>query len=97
VRDPEIARPDVVDQRREVVRALALRPGEHVVDIGAGPGFLAVEMAAALGRDGRCTPSTRATACAPSPRHAPDRLDGAPVEIADGSAHLLQLPDSSVC
>ena len=97
MRDPEIARPDVVDQRREVVRALALRPGEHVVDIGAGPGFLAVEMAAALGRDGRVQavdPSDSMRTLAEARTRPPD---GAPVEIADGSAHLLQLPDSSVC
>jgi len=36
--------PDVVQQRREVLAALALCPGERVVDLGSGPGLLALEM-----------------------------------------------------
>ncbi len=45
--------PDVVDQRRVIRAALALKPGEHVLDIGSGPGFLAGEMAEEVGADGR--------------------------------------------
>ena len=45
--------PDVVDQRRAIRAALALQPGEHVLDIGSGPGFLAAEMAEEVGADGR--------------------------------------------
>jgi len=45
--------PDVVAQRQEVLRALELRPGERVLDIGSGPGFLASEMAVAVGPSGR--------------------------------------------
>jgi arsenite methyltransferase len=44
--------PDVIAQRREVLRALALRPGQRVLDIGSGPGLLALEMAAAVERSG---------------------------------------------
>lgn len=29
--------PDVVAQREAVLRALRLRPGEHVLDVGSGP------------------------------------------------------------
>jgi ubiquinone/menaquinone biosynthesis C-methylase UbiE len=88
--------PDVVGQRREVRRILALRPDEHVVDIGAGPGLLAVEMAAEVGRDGRVhaiepSGSMRALAAA---RTRP--ADAAPVEIAAGSADALPLPEASV-
>jgi arsenite methyltransferase len=88
--------PDVVGQRHEVVRALALRPGEHVVDIGAGPGFLAVEMAAALGPDGRVhaiDPSESMRALANARTRPPN---AAPVEISAGSAEALPLPDTSV-
>src|SRR4051794_14510002 len=41
--------PDIVGQRASVLSMLMLRPGEHVLDIGAGPGFLAAEMAAEIG------------------------------------------------
>jgi arsenite methyltransferase len=43
---------DVVEQRATIVRALELRPGERVLDLGCGPGFLASEMAEAVGEGG---------------------------------------------
>ena len=46
---------DVVAQRREVLRALALQPGEQVLDVGVGPGFLAQEMADGVGAMGSVT------------------------------------------
>ncbi|MGW6281480.1 methyltransferase domain-containing protein [Kribbella sp. NPDC055071] len=59
--DPEVSRqieamyttPDVVEQRRVVRAALALRPGDRVLDVGVGPGLLAAEMAAEVGTTGR--------------------------------------------
>jgi arsenite methyltransferase len=45
--------PDIVAQRREVLRALELRPGERILDVGSGPGLLAADMAAAVGPSGR--------------------------------------------
>jgi arsenite methyltransferase len=42
-------KPDVVEQRRAVRAALALREGEKVLDIGSGAGLLAHEMAAEVG------------------------------------------------
>src|SRR5919106_5719698 len=83
--------PDVVAQRREVLRILALRPGETVVDIGAGPGFLAVEMAAAVGPHGRVhaiDPSESMLALARARGTEPGT---APVEVAPGSANALPL------
>jgi arsenite methyltransferase len=44
--------PDVVEQRRVVRQALALRPGERVIDVGTGPALLAAEMAAEVGPGG---------------------------------------------
>jgi arsenite methyltransferase len=43
---------DVVRQRQIVRDKLALRPGERVLDIGSGPGFLTLEMAEEVGADG---------------------------------------------
>src|SRR5271156_4746017 len=44
---------DIVQQRRIVLEALAPEPGEHVLDIGSGPGLMAAELAAAVGPEGR--------------------------------------------
>jgi ubiquinone/menaquinone biosynthesis C-methylase UbiE len=45
--------PDVVAQRRAVMTALAPQPGEEIIDVGSGPGYLALELAAAVGASGR--------------------------------------------
>jgi ubiquinone/menaquinone biosynthesis C-methylase UbiE len=45
--------PDVIAQRRQVLKALNLRAGEQVLDIGSGPGLLAYEIAASVGQGGR--------------------------------------------
>lgn len=44
---------DVIEQRAEAVRALGLRPGDHVLDVGAGPGLLAADMSTVVGTSGR--------------------------------------------
>ena len=44
--------PDVVAQRARVLELLALRPGERAVDLGCGPGLLALEMAKQVGAGG---------------------------------------------
>jgi ubiquinone/menaquinone biosynthesis C-methylase UbiE len=43
---------DIVAQRQAIRRLLDLQPGEDVLDIGSGPGFLTAEMAAEVGRSG---------------------------------------------
>src|SRR5580700_5781071 len=47
--------PDVAGQRRTVLAALGLQPGEDVLDIGSGPGFLACEMSSEVGPGGSVT------------------------------------------
>jgi ubiquinone/menaquinone biosynthesis C-methylase UbiE len=43
---------DVIAQRSETLRQLALVRGEHVLDIGSGPGFLCESIAALVGSEG---------------------------------------------
>lgn len=43
---------DVIAQRSETIRQLALSEGEHVLDIGCGPDFLCESIAAIVGGDG---------------------------------------------
>jgi arsenite methyltransferase len=44
---------DVQAQRRETLKLLALLPGETVVDVGCGPGFLCESMADCVGSKGQ--------------------------------------------
>jgi arsenite methyltransferase len=87
--------PDVVEQRRLVIEALDLQPGERVLDIGAGPGFLACEMAAVVGEAGSVhgvDPSESMLAIAAHRERAPG---SAPTEFRAGDALELPYPDAS--
>src|SRR6476659_7112593 len=81
---------DVVAQRRATRAILALQPGEHVLDIGSGPGFLAAEMASEVGRTGRVVgvdPSESMLAMG--------ARRGAPVEYVEGDAIALPFADET--
>ena len=45
--------PDIVEQRRATRALLHLRPGETVLDVGCGPGYLLAEMADEVGDSGK--------------------------------------------
>ena len=45
--------PDVVAQREDTLQRLAIRPGEHVLDIGSGPGVLANSLSQQTGPSGK--------------------------------------------
>jgi SAM-dependent methyltransferase len=82
--------PDVVEQRRATRAILALRPGEHVLDIGSGPGFLAAEMAEEVGPEGRVVgvdPSQSMLAMGAG--------RGARVEYLEGDALALPVADET--
>lgn len=87
---------DVVEQRAQVLAALALQPGERVLDIGSGPGFLAVQMAAAVGAAGQVEgvdPSDSMLALAAA-RDLP--AGAAPPRYRRGTVDALPLPDAGV-
>jgi SAM-dependent methyltransferase len=44
--------PDVVGQRARFLQMVAPKPGEHVLDVGMGPGFLTYDVAAMVGERG---------------------------------------------
>ncbi|GAA1305036.1 methyltransferase domain-containing protein [Pseudonocardia xinjiangensis] len=87
------ATPDVVAQRAQVLALLAPQPGERVLDIGSGPGYLAASLADAVGPTGTVyglDPSPAMNAIARS------RSATRPwIRIEDGDAATLPYPDSS--
>jgi arsenite methyltransferase len=87
--------PDVVEQRREILRVLDLKRGERVLDLGCGPGYLANEMAAVVGSGGRVEAidvSDSMLAIA-SRRQRPH--GAAPVELSKQDATSLSFADGS--
>ncbi len=82
--------PAVVARRREFLEFLALRPGERVLHVGCGPGFLAAEMADAVGATRRvCGVDLSDSMLAIARARCGDR-----VEFVSGDATRLPLGDS---
>lgn len=86
--------PDVVAQRVFVREHLALQPGEKVIDVGAGPGLLALEMANEVGSQGQVIaldPSEDMRAI------ANQRCDGTNwITVTEGDATALPAADASL-
>ncbi|HYH33491.1 MAG TPA: methyltransferase domain-containing protein [Pseudonocardia sp.] len=85
--------PDVIQQRAEVLALLAARPGEQVLDVGSGPGFLVASLADAVG------PGGGVHGLDPSPAMnalARDLTAGRPeVRIDEGDALSLPYPEAT--
>jgi arsenite methyltransferase len=78
--------PDIVRQRRDFCAALDLGPGLRALDVGAGPGLLAQDLAEHAG------PSGMIVGVDPSPsmlRLAQARTQGSPVFYVQGTATAL--------
>jgi SAM-dependent methyltransferase len=86
---------DVVEQRRRFLGLIDLQPGERVLDLGCGPGYLASEMAAAVGAAG----FVRGVDISPSMLELASRRDhaeeAAPVELTLGDVCSIDAPDGS--
>ena len=86
---------EIERQRAVCVELLASRPGERVLDIGCGPGLLAVDLARSVGRHGRVLAADvsvdmlsiaarSAEAAGVSAVIAPLRLDATAIPLAGG-------------
>jgi arsenite methyltransferase len=85
--------PDVVEQRERVLALLSPRPGEQILDVGSGPGFLVASMADLVGDRGAVhglDPSTAMNAV------ARELVASRPwVSIDVGDALALPYPDAT--
>ncbi len=84
--------PDVVGQRVAILAALGLKPGEHLIDIGVGPGLLAEDASKMVGEEGRVVGIDVSEAMITMARTRCAALPQAEFFIAD--AVKLDLPDA---
>lgn len=86
--------PDIIAQRKFTLGHLDLNKGDHVLDIGCGPGLLALDMAEAVGPQGSVTgvdPSSDMRAIA---KTRCDKVGN--ITIMDGDAVALPCEDVSL-
>jgi SAM-dependent methyltransferase len=85
--------PDVVGQRARVIDMLCPRPGEHILDVGVGPGLLAYDLARMVGEAGRLVGLDMAAAMLTMAR---TRLAALPqAECVEGDALKLGFADAA--
>jgi arsenite methyltransferase len=87
--------PDIVEQRRIILAALNLAPGEDVLDVGSGPGLLAADMSPLVAPGGSIAgvdPSESMLAIA---RGRAGAIDSAPIEYRSGEATSLPGADEA--
>src|SRR5262249_16867985 len=84
--------PDIVAQREATTRRLALQPGERVIDVGCGPGFLSESMAVDGGATGQVLGIELSEDLV---RFAADRKSRAWIEYRRGDAVALDVPSAS--
>jgi len=85
--------PEIAAQRLATLKLLALRSGEHVLDVGTGPGLLARDMAQIVGESGRVDGIDSADAMVAL---AGARCGEIPqIHISSGDAQKLTYPEAS--
>jgi arsenite methyltransferase len=85
--------PEIVRQRLRTLQVLALRAGEHVLDVGCGPGLLAHDMALQVGTSGRVAGIDKSEAMLKLARQRCAHLSQ--VELTQGVAESLSAEDQS--
>jgi arsenite methyltransferase len=84
---------DVAQQRAEVLALIAAKPGERVLDVGSGPGFLVASLAEAVGPSGAVHGLDQS---APMNTVARNLVGDRPwVSIDEGDALTLPYPDGA--
>jgi len=80
--------PDVVGQRSRLLQRMELLPGQRVLDVGSGPGLLAVDLAECVGPEGEVLGVDRSEAMvAMSRARCEDRgVEQARFELAEATA-----------
>ncbi len=86
--------PDIVRQRLAIIAALGLRRGERVLDVGSGPGYLALEMSELVGPAGSVTGVDPSPAMLAIASAQPSAADAAPVLFRPGEATALPGADA---
>lgn len=89
------ATPDVVEQRRVTRAALALRPGERVLDLACGPGYLSAEMAEEVGSEGSVHAVDVSESMLALARRRERSDQAAPIEFGIADATSLPFEDGS--
>ena len=85
--------PDVVGQRARFLQLVAPKPGERILDVGMGPGFLAYDLAPVVGDGGLVAGVDGSEAMVVIAR---ERCAGrGPCEFDQGDATLLPYADAS--
>jgi predicted methyltransferase len=87
---------DGADEVGQVVRALNIRAGETVADIGAGSGYYALRLSPVVGPEGRILAEDVTPAYLAELAAAVRRAGAANVEVIRGEAHDPRLPPRSV-
>ncbi|MEE4291921.1 MAG: methyltransferase domain-containing protein [Cycloclasticus sp.] len=85
--------PDIVSARAKVVTALKLHEGQHVLDIGSGPGLLARDISQNIGASGSVTGVDMAGNMIDSARKLCDQNEN--VTFEQGDAMSLPFADNS--
>lgn len=83
--------PDVEAQRKQFLEAIPLRQGEHVLDVGTGPGFLARAIAGKVGSRGSVCGVDVSEFLLDVAREGTKEMKG--IEFAFGDATNLPYPD----
>ena len=85
--------PDTIERRRAIMRALNLKTGERVLDVGSGPGHQAIELSPMVGPSGRVDGVDISESML---RIARARCEGVRnVEFHEGDALHLPFPDAT--